>query len=112
MHDYWCSYSLQLFIWKCLNEKTNTKKPQKNLFQEQINNKEYANETKKQWADLPTNTCFINCKSFHRSLHPIKACTLPHKINTEPMIYINRNSLNPTKQLAQLSTELTKEQKQ
>lgn len=45
MHDYWCSYSLQLFIWKCLNGKTNTKKPQKNLFHEQINNKEYANET-------------------------------------------------------------------
>lgn len=44
----------------------------------------------------PTDTSFIHCKSFHGPLHPIKACTLPHKVNTETMIHINRNSLQRT----------------
>lgn len=44
-------------------------------------------------ADPPADTCFIHSKSFHRSLHPIKTCALPNKINAKPMVHVNRNSL-------------------
>lgn len=41
----------------------------------------------------PTDACLIHSKSFHCSLHPVKARTLPNKVNTQPMGHINWNSL-------------------
>lgn len=47
---------------------------------------------------LPTNTGLINSKCLHSSLHSVEACTLPHKINTKTMDYINWDSLYTEKQ--------------
>lgn len=54
----------------------------------------------------PTNTCLIHSKSFHCSLHSVKARTLPNKVNTQPMGHINRNSLQDRNVANELRTQI------